>query len=222
MPDSLTLQATRPASGTVVDVVTGVGSTSARSLVDSSLEQELVLEVGCDATGRRVRLALGAQVTVWWSPDETPVRSRPYEVVDIRGGGIPTWRLRPTGPAGDGERRGSPRAPIHVPVGVAMPSGMMLGETADVSEGGLRAIFAAEPTAGFGDVAHPLPDVGDRADIAVALDGKRIELRCRVVHRSRLADGRRSLRLAFEDVDDELRSRLRATVALELARRASR
>ncbi len=221
MPDSLMLHATRPVSGTVVDVVTAVGG-SARSVVDSSLEQELVLEVGCDATGRRVRLALGARVTVWWSPEDSPVRSRPYEVVDIRGGGIPTWRLRPTGPAGDGERRSVPRAPLHVPVGVLMPSGLMMGQTADVGEGGLRAIFAAEPTAGFGDVVHPLPDVGERAVLAIAFDGTRVELRCRVVHRSRLSDGRRSLRVAFEDLADDVRSRLRTATALELARRASR
>lgn len=222
MPDSLTLQTTRPASGSQVDVVTDAGGVSARSLVDSSLEQELVLEVGSDTTGRRVRLALGARVTVWWSPEETPVRSRPYEVVDIRGGGIPTWRLRPTGPAVDGERRTHPRAPLHVPVGLAMPSGMMLGESADVGEGGMRVIFVAEPTAGFGDVVHPLPDAGERATMAIVLDGNRVELRCRVVHRSRLADGRRQLRVAFEDLTDEVRSRLRAATALELARRATR
>ena len=222
MPDSLTLRSTRPPSGAVVDVVTEAGSTSARSVVDSSLEQELVLEVGCDTAGRRVRLGLGAAVTVWWSPQETPVRSRPYEVVDIRGGVIPTWRLRPAGPAGDGERRSSPRALLHVPVGLSMPSGLLLGETADLGEGGLRAIFAAEPTAGFGDVVHPLPDTGERAVLAIALDSHRVELRCRVVHRSRLPDGRRSLRVAFEDLPDDVRSRLRTATALELARRASR
>lgn len=212
----------RPESSTTVEVVAAGSTTHARSLVESSLEQELVLEVGTDPTGRRVRLALGAVVSVWWTPEDTPVRCRSYEVVDIRGGGVPTWRLRPLGPPTDGDRRSSPRAPLHVPVGLAMPSGMLLGETADLSEGGLRAVFVAEPTAGFGDVPHPLPDAGERATMVVVLDGSRVELRCRVVQRQRLGDGRRSLRVAFEDVPEDVRARLRATTALELARRATR
>ncbi len=222
MPDTRTLHSSRPVSGTPVDVVTEVGRVSARTVVGSSLEQELVLEVGSDTAGRRVRLGLGAPVTVYWSLEEGPVRSRPYEVVDIRGGGVPTWRLRPAGPAGEGERRTSPRAPIHLPVGLSMPSGLLLGHTADLSEGGLRAIFPVEPTSGFGDVVHPLPEAGERAVLTVVLDGNRVELRCRVVHRSRLPDGRRSLRVAFEDLDRPVRSALRIATALELGRRASR
>lgn len=221
MPDLQTAAATYPASGTTVEVVAG-GEAHAESRVDSSLEQELVLEVGTDQTGRRIRLALGAQVSVWWTPPDTPVRCRGYEVVDVRGGRTPTWRLRPTSEATDGDRRATPRVRVHVPVGIAMPSGMLVGETADVSEGGLRAIFVAEPTAGFGDVAHPLPDVGERASVAVVLDGTRVQLRCRVVHRQRLADGRRSLRVAFEELPENVRIRLRTIVALEMARRATR
>jgi hypothetical protein len=220
--DVQTTGLSRPESGSTVEVVTGGSTAPAHSQVESSLEQELVLEVGVDASGRRVRLSLGAEVSVWWSPVEVPVRCRPYQIVDVRGGTVPTWRLRPVGPAVDGDRRATPRAPLHVPVGLAMPSGLLLGETADLSEGGLRVIFPAEPTAGFGDVAHPLPDTGERAVLAIALDGNRVELRCRVVHRSRLADGRRQLRVAFEDLSDEVRSRLRTTTALELARRATR
>lgn len=212
----------RPERGSTVEVVAAGSSTHARSPVQSSLEQELVLEVGTDPAGRRVRLALGSVVSVWWTPEDTPVRCRGYEVVDIRGGVVPTWRLRPLGPPTDGDRRAAPRAPLHVPVGLAMPSGMLLGETADLGEGGLRAIFTAEPTSGYGDVTHPLPEIGERATLAVALDGGRIELRCRVVARHRLADGRRTLRVAFEDVPDDVRSRLRAATALELARRAAR
>ncbi len=214
--------ATRPVTDSSVEVVGADASTNVVSQVLSSLEQELVVEVGTDGQGRRVRLGLSARVSVWWSPSDTPVRCRPYELVDVRGGIVPTWRLRPTGPAVEGDRRVSPRAPLHVPVGLARPSGMLLGETADVSEGGLRAVFVAEPTAGFGDVVHPLPDAGEVATMAIVLDGSRVQLRCRVVERQRLADGRRTLRVAFEDLPDDLRSRLRAATALELARRATR
>ncbi|KQS73768.1 PilZ domain-containing protein [Modestobacter sp. Leaf380] len=212
----------RPESGGTVEVVVDGSTTLAHSTVESSLEQELVLEVGVDASGRRVRLSLGAEVSVWWSPTDVPVRCRPYQVADVRGGTVPTWRLRPLGPADDGDRRSSPRAPLHVPVGLAMPSGMLLGETADVSEGGLRAVFVAEPTVGFGDVVHPLPDAGERAMMAIVLDGTRVELRCRVVQRQRLADGRRTLRVAFEDLPDDVRARLRSATALEIGRRAAR
>ncbi|MCW2582382.1 MAG: hypothetical protein JWQ53_1172 [Klenkia sp.] len=221
MSDPTAPGATRPVTGSSVEVAGEDGGTHARSTVDSSLEQEVVLQVGTDGQGRRVRLGLGARVWVWWSPEDTPVRCRPYELLDVRGGVVPTWRLRPTGPAVEGDRRVHPRAPVHVPVGLAMPSGMLLGETADLSEGGLRVVFVAEPTAGFGDVVHPLPDPGDRATMAIVLDGVRTELRCRVVHRQRLGDGRRSLRVAFEDLPDDVRVRLRSTTALELAHRAT-
>ncbi len=214
--------AQRPPAGAAVEVVVGSGGQQAHSRVADSQDQELVLEVATDQAGRRIRLPLGIEVSVWWTPPDAPLRFRRYQVLDVRGGSVPTWRLRPLGDPADGDRRGAPRAPLHVPVGLALPSGMLLGETLDVSESGLRAVFAAAPTAGFGEIPFVLPDVGERATMALLLADTRVEVGCRVVHRERLPDGRRTFRVAFEELPTEVRARVRTATALELAQRAAR
>lgn len=211
-----------PATGASVEVAAGSGGRLARSRVATSQEHELVLEVSTDETGRRVRLPLGAEVSVWWTPPDAPVRFRRYQVADVRGGSVPTWRLTPRGNSADGDRRGAPRAPLHVPVGLSLPSGMLLGETVDVSESGLHAVFVPAPTAGYGDVVHVLPEVGEPATLALLLAGTRVELGCVVVARERLTDGRRVFRVSFQELPDDVRARVRTATALELGHRATR
>lgn len=217
MSDSVQPTLDRPVIGMPVEVVGVQGSPQAVSRVENSLDHELVLAIGIDANGRRVRLGLGAEVLVWWAPDGI-TRYRPYEVADVRGGEFPTWLLRPAGPCSEGDRRSSPRVDLVVPVGLITPIGMVLGESTDMSEGGVRAIFTAAPTAGFGDVVQPFPEVGELALLAVVLGGSRVELRSRVLQTQRMPDGRRLLRAAFEEMPEEVRIRLRATTSQEIGR----
>lgn len=211
----------RPAHGVQVEVVGVSGAPQASTRVDSSAAHELVLGIGTDTTGRRVRLGLRAEVLVWWAAPDGVTRYRPYEVADVRGGEYPTWVLRPAGPASEGDRRATPRVSMEVPVGLVTPIGMVLGETTDVSEGGLRAVFTAPPTAGFGDVVQPFPEPGDLVVLAVVLGGSRVELRSRVLQSDRLPDGRRLLRASFEEVPEEVRLKLRATTSQEIGRQLS-
>ena len=208
----------RPVAGDHVEVVGIGGAPQATTRVDLSRPAELVLGVGTDARGRKVRLGLGSVVLVWWVSPDGAIRYRPCTVTDVRGGAFPTWVLQPAGAASEGDRRSSPRVEMEVPVGLVTPVGMLLGETTDVGEGGLRALFAAAPTAGHGDVVLPFPEPGDTVVLAMVLGGSRVELRSLVRQAERVPDGRRLLRAAFEEVPDEVRLRLRSTTSQEIGR----
>ncbi|MEI4270367.1 PilZ domain-containing protein [Klenkia sp. LSe6-5] len=208
----------RPPHGLQVEVIGVSGTPQATTTVEISVPHELVLAVGTGATGRRVRLGLGARVLVWWTGPDGVTRYRPYEVGDVRGGAFPTWVLRPCGVCSAGDRRATQRVTMEVPVGLVTPLGMVLGETTDISEGGVRAVFAAPPTVGFSDVVQPFPDPGDVVTLAVVLGGTRTELPSRVLQSERLPDGRRLLRASFEEVDVATRTRLRITTSQEIGR----
>lgn len=208
----------RPAGGDHVEVVGIGGAPHATTHVDVSRPSELVLGVGTDARGRKVRLGLRSAVLVWWVSPDGAIRYRPYTVADVRGGSFPTWVLQPAGAASEGDRRASPRVSMQVPVGLVTPVGMLLGETTDVSEGGLRALFTAAPTAGHGDVVLPFPELGDEVVLAMVLGGSRVELLSRARQAKRMPDGRRLLRASFEEVPDEVRLRLRSTTSQEIGR----
>ncbi|SCX45579.1 PilZ domain-containing protein [Klenkia marina] len=208
----------RPSAGDRVEVVGIGGAPQATTTVDLSRPSELVLGVGVDARGRKVRLGLGSMVLVWWVSPGGAIRYRPHVVADVRGGGFPTWVLQPAGAASEGDRRASPRVAMAVPVGLVTPVGMLLGETTDVSEGGLRAMFGAAPTAGHGDVVLPFPEAGDTVVLALVLGGSRVELSSRARQAKRVPDGRRLLRASFEEVPDEVRLRLRSTTSQEIGR----
>ena len=222
MPDTRTLHSSRPVAGTPVDVVTEVGRVSARTVVGSRLEQELVLDVGSDAAGRRVRLGLGATVTVYWSLEE--VRSEPA----LRGRRRPERRCADlaAAPRGTGRRRGpahlAPR-PLDLPVGLSMPSGSLLRPDRRRQRGRPPGDLPGRATSGFGDVVHPLPEAGGAGGLTVVLR--------RPPGRAALPGGapqpaarRRAGRCgsAFVDLDRTVRSALRTATALELGRLASR
>lgn len=212
----------RPGVGDQVEVVAVQGGTQhgvqAATRVEHSTDGELVLGVGVDADGRRVRLGLGAGVVVWWTRPDGSVRCRPYAVADVRGGPDPVWALHPTAPAAEGDRRATPRVEMEVPVGLLTPLGMVLGATTDISEGGLRALFAAAPTTGFGDATQPFAEVGELVTLALVLGGVRTELRSRVLDVRRRPDGCRLLRARFESLPEDVRLQLRATTSQEIGR----
>ncbi|MCO7218828.1 PilZ domain-containing protein [Klenkia sp. PcliD-1-E] len=224
MPDALPV-GDRPPVGDQVEVVAVTGGTPGAARVATRVEDssgaELVLAVGVDAAGRRVRLGLGAEVVVWWTVPDGTVRYRPHAVADVRGGSDPVWVLRPTDVASVGDRRATPRVEMEVPVGLLTPLGMVLGATTDISEGGLRALFAPAPTTGFGDATQPFAEVGELVTLALVLGGARTELRSRVLDVRRRPDGYRLLRARFEALPDDVRLQLRATTSQEIGRQVT-
>lgn len=201
----------RPDTGARLTVVADQARLS--SEVRWSSETELTAAVARTRDGRRVRLALGTELTLSWS-DLGEVRSRRYQVVDVHGGSDPQWRLRPLASAESGNRRLAPRADVVVPVGVQGPDGLVVGTSLDLSASGARIAF---PAATPGTRPRPLPEAGESARVVLVLDGTRLELLADVVRATAALDGTRELRAAFTDLDETARAALRSAVDQVLA-----
>lgn len=201
----------RPGTGTALTVV--VDDARMSSAVRWSNEHELTAAVARTRDGRRVRLALGTELTLCWS-DLGGVRSRRYVVVDVLGGGDPQWTLHPLGPAEAGNRRLAPRADVAVPVGVEGSAGLVVGTTLDLSTSGTRIAFPANPP---GSPLRPLPEAGQTARIVLVVEDVRLDFLADVVRLTATADGRRELRASFSDLNEATRAALRATVDRALA-----
>lgn len=76
---------------------------------------------------------------MWKGPEG--LRALPVELAEVLPGEQPCWRLRPMGPATRGQRRNAVRAPMSLPVELVVGRTELIGETVDVSEGGLRCLF---------------------------------------------------------------------------------
>ncbi|KQS73769.1 PilZ domain-containing protein [Modestobacter sp. Leaf380] len=201
----------RPDSGARLTVVVDDARMSSQTRWSS--ETELTAAVARTRDGRRVRLALGSEITLCWSHLDG-VRSRRYQVVDVLGGGDPQWRLHPLAPAESGNRRFAPRADVAVPVGVQGDAGLVVGTTLDLSVSGARIAFPANVP---GTPLRPLPDTGQTARVVLVLDDVRLELVAEVVRLDARSDGSREIRAAFSDLDEAARDTLRAAVDQLLA-----
>lgn len=123
---------------------------------------DLVVTVGQDRTGLRVRVPVGEQVELVWQGPTGP-RALTVEVAAVELGDDPVWRLRPLGEAVSAQRRQAVRTPIGVPVTLHSGDASWDGVTVDLSEAGLRGRWRVPLGAG-----PELP--GDIVRVAVQLD----------------------------------------------------
>ncbi|MCF6736606.1 PilZ domain-containing protein [Blastococcus sp. KM273129] len=129
-----------PEARTVVDLLATSRGDVLISLVESSDPTEIVVSIGEDRSRRRVRLEAGEHVEVIWrGPEE--LRSLPTELIAAELH-PPQWRLRPVGPSTRGQRRSAVRAPLSLQVQMTVGPDVLHGLTVDISEGGIRALFA--------------------------------------------------------------------------------
>ncbi|SDP53531.1 PilZ domain-containing protein [Klenkia soli] len=193
----------RPERGSVLHVVLdGVPLTSTAG---ASSEQSLVAEVPMTRTGRRSRVALGAELQVSWG-SRGKVRTRSYRVADVvvSDSGRPDWHLVPLAPAAEGTRRAVPRYTVALPAVLVAADVRLVGQTVDISVAGVRLSFPAGPPA-----THPLPAPGDTGQLAVLLDEVRTAVPAVVVRSGLLPDGTRDVRVYLTGELDEDRRRLR-------------
>ncbi|MGY1723969.1 PilZ domain-containing protein [Blastococcus sp. SYSU DS0533] len=138
-----------PEARTVVDLLATSRGDVLISLVESADPTQIVVSIGEDRSRRRVRLEPGEHVEVIWrGPEE--LRSLPTELIAAELH-PPQWRLRPVGPSTQGQRRSAVRAPLSLQVRMTVGPDVLHGLTVDISEGGIRALFAPRepaPTAG--------------------------------------------------------------------------
>jgi hypothetical protein len=126
------------------------------SFVEAVENGELVVSVGEDRHRKPVRLEPGEHLELMWrGPDE--LRAVPAELVAVETGNRATWRVRPAGPAGRGQRRAAVRAPMDYRVTLSSAAQTLEGVSLDLSEGGVRFLLddAVEEPAEAGAVKDP-------------------------------------------------------------------
>ena len=129
-------------------------------LVDNG---ELVLSAGQDRLKRPVRLEPGEHLELTWrGPEE--LRAMPAELVGVDTGDRATWRVKPVGPSGRGQRRAAVRAPMDHRVTLTAGGRTLGGVSLDVSEGGVRFLL--------GDAAAPVADQADAGEQQAGADAQ--------------------------------------------------
>ncbi|MGY1604565.1 PilZ domain-containing protein [Geodermatophilus sp. SYSU D00815] len=202
-----------PAERESVDVAAAGRDDFLQSFVDQVGESTLVLTVGEDKDRARVRLEPGELLElVWRGPGG--MRVVPAELLRVRPSEHrPTWEVRLTGPATDGQRRAAVRAPSTFPVGLRLADSVVEATGVDLSETGLRCwlALASLPTA----AAEPLGD-GVTVTAAVTLGPHVVEGEA-VVIRGRVGEGERmEVSLRFTDLDERREDVIRRFVFAQL------
>jgi hypothetical protein len=152
----------------------------------------------------RVVASVGDRAEVFWNSDGE-IRALPAEVLAVEPGAALRWRLQVTGPAEVSQRRPAVRARIALPVELGFGSYEMSGETADLSEAGLRVAVD-----GFGIP----PETGSTLDVVLSLDDGAITA---ITTKGRVArfqarGARWALSIRFVDLPDRDADRLRRRV----------
>jgi hypothetical protein len=194
-----------PEDRTVLDVKAVSRDDVLTSFVEEATGGELVLSVGEDSSRRRVRLEPGETLElVWRGPEE--LRAVPAELLEVRAGESPTWRVRIAGPSSRGQRRAAVRAPLTVPVQVVAGGERRAGTTLDLSEGGTHCLLQGDP-----DKTGAL-EVGSVVHVTVDLDGRAVTTKAEVTRRHPREDRRPELSLRFiglaERDEDDIRRRV--------------
>jgi hypothetical protein len=155
--------------------------------------------VGEYAGGQVVRP--GDAVEVFWRTAEDQ-RIVPAVVESAGADPVVRWRLRPTGPAEQSQRREAVRARVTLGIEVGQGSYEYTGESVDLSEGGLRVQLE-----GFGLVPEP----GTRLDVTLTLDDGDLRAAAEVV-RAQDRGTRWLLSVRFVDLAEKDGDRLRRRV----------
>lgn len=228
-----------PEARTVVDLLVTSRGDVLLSWVEFSDGSEFVVSTAETRSQRRVTLEPGEHVeVVWRGPEE--LRSRPTELVSTQLDPA-QWRLRPVGPATRGQRRSSVRAPLGFRVEMTVGIDLVHGSTVDLSEGGMRAVFAPLPEAGTAPSAdsratvefpedpverpeapaipvqrsRPAEDplrIGAVLPLVVRLEDEEMACRGEVTRRVPRQDGRTELCFRFVDLHEKTQDQIRRHV----------
>ncbi|SNS72876.1 PilZ domain-containing protein [Geodermatophilus saharensis] len=199
-----------PEEKAVLDVKASSRADVLTSFVERVSGSELVVSVGEDAQKRRVRLDTGEHLElIWRGPEE--LRSLPAELVEVVAGDSPTWRLKIVGPASRGQRRNAVRAPMSVPIELAVGERVLPGTTVDLSEGGTRCLLTGKPGA-----ERPEIEVGAVHPVVVDLDGDRLAAKAEVIRRHPREDHHTELSLRFVGLGERREDAIRRRVFAEL------
>jgi c-di-GMP-binding flagellar brake protein YcgR len=149
----------------------------------------------------QVVVRAGDVVEVFWKTSDGQ-RALPAEVTEVEHGAVVRWRMRITGPAEESQRRKAVRGRVNVPVTAGYGAVDLKGQTADLSEAGLRAEFE-----GFGVP----PEAGTKLDLTVTLEDGVIKTGAEVV-RTQTRGARWVMSIRFADIPEKDQDRVRRRV----------
>ena len=137
-----------PEDRSPVDVLAASRGDAVMCFVERIAEDEIVVTIGQDRSGRPVNLHAEERMELVWK-DAGELRSLPAELVAVETGEQRVWRIRPVGPAARGQHRAAVRAPLPYRAVLEFGGVTTEGTTVDVSEGGVRGLFdLATPATG--------------------------------------------------------------------------
>jgi len=196
----------------VVDVRTDAHAEVLTAWVATAGDDEMIVTVGQDGSGRRVRLDIGERLDLAWRGNEPGLLlGMPTELLEVTktDDEEPAWRLRPLAPPSRLQRRDAVRAALSLPVVVRAGSAEASGRTVDVSEAGLRCAFPVSMSAA--DVAHQAAK-GAPLDLRVDLGPQAITASARFVRERRQSTAVIDLSMAFVDLPERTGDLIRARV----------
>jgi hypothetical protein len=192
----------RPEASTRADVTLVTDSITVTAAVDPTDDGGLVVRPVGTAAAWQAAVRPGDRVDVYWVSGYEE-RMLPATVAAVEGTPGLAWRLRQTGPSTRGERRETVRGRVELPVTVRWSGAQLTGTTADLSEGGTRAIV---------DGAGVSPGPGSEVSVTLALeDGICLDLVGEVVWQD-VSGPKWLVAMRFSDVSEDDRAALRRRV----------
>jgi c-di-GMP-binding flagellar brake protein YcgR len=149
----------------------------------------------------QVVVKVGDAVELFWKSNDAQ-RALPAEITDVDQGVVIRWRMRATGPAEASQRRRAVRGRVAVPVVAEYGSIDLKGETADLSEAGVRAEFAG--------LGAP-PEAGAKLDLTINLEDGVIRTKAEVV-RTQARGARWVISIRFTNIQEKDQDRIRRRV----------
>jgi hypothetical protein len=218
-----------PEAKTPVDVRVQSRGDTLLSFVEAIENGELLLSAGEDRLRRPARLETGEHLELTWrGPDE--LRALPAELVGVEAGSGGTWRVKPVGPSGRGQRRAAVRAPMDCRVTLTAGGRTLEGVSVDLSEGGVRFLLdeAASPGAGQDSapdeqseaeahVTGPQLEVGSVHQVSVWWDDRdNVIAKGEVIRHFPREDKREEVSIRFIGLPEKMEDVIRARVFARL------
>lgn len=210
-----------PEERTVLDVRTTTRPDVMTAWVTTVTADELIVTVGQDASGRRVRLDVGERMQLVWRGaevmQEMPVVLLATEQTDD---GVAAWRLRPVGTPSRLQRRDAVRASLELPLVLEADPVRVSGTTVDLSEGGLRCRLQLS-SAGAGHLAQ-VAAAGEVLQASIDLGAQHVSAQARFVRDHHGSGGVADFSLGFVDLPDKVADQIRARVFAALREERAR
>ena len=190
-----------PVEQTEVDVRLASADVSVTAVVEVVHDGVISLRPSTSDFADQSVVRPGDVVEVFWRTDDGH-RAVPAEVLDARTGAVVRWRLTMTGPAEHSQRRMAVRGRVAVPVELTANGTQVTVETADLSEGGLRALFD-----GFG---LP-PEAGTAVSLVLTLEDGPLRATGEVI-RLQIRGARWTVSVTFHGIEEKDEDRIRRRV----------